>query len=60
VRGIPVGTNETRREELMAELVLAGGSDGVVEEKGVTKGSVDDSVQDVSNEFALIVLLGPG
>jgi hypothetical protein len=53
VRGVPVDADEARGEELVAELVLAGGGDGVVQEEGIADGAVDDTVEDVCEEFAL-------
>lgn len=46
-------TNETGGKELMAELVLTGGGDGVVQEKGVADRPVDDAIEDMGEEFAL-------
>lgn len=53
VGGVPVDADEARGEQLVAELVLAGGGDGVVEEEGVADGAVDDAVEDVREELAL-------
>ena len=53
VRGVPVEAYEARREQLVAELILLGSRDGVVEEESVADGAVDDAVEDMCEEFTL-------
>jgi hypothetical protein len=53
VGGVPVDADEARGEELVAELILAGRGDGVVQEECIADGAVDDAVEDVGEELAL-------
>lgn len=53
VPGVPVHADEPRGQQLVAELVLAGGGQGVVEEEGIADGAVDDAVEDVGEKFTL-------
>lgn len=51
VLAVPMIADEARREQLAPQLVLA--REGVVEEKRVAHGLIDDAVQDVRQELAL-------
>lgn len=46
--------HEARDEQLAAQGVLARGGDGVLQQQGVADGAVDDAVEDVREEFALM------
>lgn len=54
VRGVPVQADESGGQELVTELILLGGCEGVVEEEGVADGAVDDTIEDVGKEFTLL------
>lgn len=53
---VPVVSDEARDKQLAAQAVLAGAGDGVVEEEGVTHRAVDNAIENVREEFALVTV----
>lgn len=49
-------SDEARDKQLAAQAVLAGAGDGVVEEEGVTDRAVDNAIENVREEFALVAV----
>ena len=50
---VPVITDKTRDEQFSTETVLARCTDCVVQQEGVSDGSVDDAVENMREEFTL-------
>lgn len=56
VHGVPVVADKARDEQLAAQVVLARGRERVVQQQGVSHGSVYDAVEDMGKKFALAKL----